>query len=219
MACDCSISKHKTAFLTGVLTLVLLALTAVSLFQYHESIMEERQRKVRIMVDAAYAVIDHYYAKIAKEGMSEADAKKYAIQAVQGLPYDINGYSWINDMNGVMIMHPSRPDLNGQNLYEARDSNGKFFFKDFINTVQQNHAGFISYTWPKPGKPQDHYYPKLSYVEGFTPWNWVVGSGIYIDDVDGAFLRALFVTGSLILGIALFVGIFVLTLSESFKKP
>src|SRR5690349_16693304 len=85
-------------------------------------------------------------------------------------------------MQPRMLMHPTKPELNGKDLSAMKDPNGKFLFVDFVDAVRKNGAGFVAYEWPKPGfdKPQ----PKLSYVAGFAPWNWVVGTGVYIDDLD-----------------------------------
>ncbi len=80
-----------------------------------------------------------------------------------------------------MVMHPIKPEMNGNDLSAYKDPNGKLLFVDFADTVRKSGSGFVPYEWPKPGfdKPQ----PKLSYVVGFAPWNWVVGTGVYIDDL------------------------------------
>lgn len=195
-----------------VLAIFLLAL-------YRSSMVEQRQDKVRNMVENIYALVDYYHNKVEKEGMSEADAKSYAFQVIRDLPYDVNGYTWINDMNGVMIMHPAMPELEGKNLIAFKDLKGTYLFKEFIHTVQTKGEGFVSYMWPKPNEPKDKPYPKLSYVKGYAPWNWVIGSGIYIDDIDTAFWHAAIISGSLFIALLLFVAMMVLTLSESFKKP
>jgi len=101
------------------------------------------------------------------------------------LRYEKDDYFWINDMRPAMIMHPYNAELEGKDLSEYKDPNGKRLFVDSVETVKKNGAGFIYYNWQKPGINQP--VRKVSYVKGFGPWGWVVGSGIYLDDVDSAF--------------------------------
>lgn len=180
--------------------------------------MEERQQRVKSMVDSVYALVEFYHAKVQNEGMPEEDAKKYALKAVSELPYDANGYCWINDMKGIMVMHPTMPELSGTDVYDYKDANGKYIFHEFLDTVRNKGSGFVDYVWPKPNQPKDQHYPKLSYVTGYPPWNWLIGSGIYIDDVDTAFTNLVLVMGGLGVAFVLFVGALLLTLSESIRK-
>ena len=94
------------------------------------------------------------------------------------------GYFWVNDMNTVVVMHPIKPSLNGKNLKDLKDPDGKYIFREFVEVCREKGAGFVDYKWPKPGsdKPVD----KISYVRLFEPWNWVIGTGMYIDDIEAA---------------------------------
>jgi len=209
----------KLTLISGLGATGLIAIIGVMLFYYHNSMMEDRQQKVREMVNSAYRLIEFYYAKIDKEGLSESDAKRFVFQTIRELPYDANGYCWINDIRGVMLMHPIMPSFEGKNMYDYQDPNGVYLFHDFISTVKNKKEGFVRYAWPKPGTDQKRSYPKLSYVKGFEPWGWVIGSGIYIDDVDTAFKQAVLVSGGLIAAVILFTTVLIITLSESMKKP
>ncbi len=92
-------------------------------------------------------------------------------------------YFWINDMHPRMVIHPYRTDLNGQDLSDYTDPEGKRVFVDFVDLVKRQGAGYMQYMWQwKDNKGR--ILPKLSYVKGFTPWGWIIGTGIYIDDVQ-----------------------------------
>jgi methyl-accepting chemotaxis protein len=108
-------------------------------------------------------------------------ARKAAAARISKLRYGNGDYFWINDFGPRMIMHPAKPELNGQDLTNNKDPNGKKLFVEFVDVVKKQGSGFVDYEWPKPGKdvPQ----PKLSYVVGFEPWGWVIGTGVYIDDL------------------------------------
>ena len=80
-----------------------------------------------------------------------------------------------------MIMHPMKPELDGKNLSGIKDPDGVPLFMEFVRLVKERGSGFVNYSWPKPGAQAPQ--PKLSYVTGFAPWGWVVGTGLYIDDL------------------------------------
>jgi methyl-accepting chemotaxis protein len=117
--------------------------------------------------------------------------------------YDKTEYFWINDRNAVIVMHPIRPELDGQDLSGFKDKNGKAIFVEFSNMVKSNGAGFVDYVWPKPGFKEE--VPKISYVKGSDDWGWVIGSGIYIDDVDALFRE----TATKLIGWVLLIGGFI----------
>ena len=104
--------------------------------------------------------------------------------ALKSLRYEGQEYFWINDMVPKMVMHPFKPELDGKPLGEFKDPAGKHLFVAFVDEVKRNKAGFVSYLWPKPGASEP--VAKISYVQGFEPWGWVIGSGIYVDDLDAA---------------------------------
>ncbi len=91
-------------------------------------------------------------------------------------------YFWINDMHPRMIMHPYKPQLNGKDLSGSKDPNGKRLFVEFVKVCREKGEGFVDYYWPKYGS--DNPQPKLSFVKLFKEWNWIIGTGTYIDDID-----------------------------------
>ena len=138
--------------------------------------------KTRHLVEAAHSVVGHY-ADLAQKGtLSTEAAQEQAQNALQGMRYEGNDYFWINDMTPRMVMHPMKPQLNGKELSGAKDPNGKHLFVEMVNVCKKDGAGFVDYMWPKPGVDEPQ--PKISYVKLFPQWNWVIGSGIYIDDVQ-----------------------------------
>ena len=143
---------------------------------------DEKYLKTRHLVEAAYSLVAHYADQAEKGLLTQEKAQEQAIDAVNTMRYENNDYFWINDMTPRMIMHPMKPDLNGNDLSGSKDPNGKQLFVEMVNVCRQDGGGFVDYMWPKPGvdKPQ----PKISYVKLFPRWQWVIGSGIYVDDVE-----------------------------------
>ena len=108
--------------------------------------------------------------------------QKKARETLRKLRYTDCGYFWINDFNARMIMHPIRPELVGQNMMDYKDANGIHVFKNAVDICSADaEQGFIEYVGPKPGSEVDK--PKLSYVRTFKEWRWIIGTGVYLDDV------------------------------------
>ncbi|MBU1426932.1 MAG: methyl-accepting chemotaxis protein [Gammaproteobacteria bacterium] len=172
--------------------------------------LSDRQDKVRGLVEVAYSTVA-YFEKQAAEGKLDVEsAQKLAIDAVRNMRYDKNEYFWINDLNDKMIMHPIKPELDGKELTQFKDKNGKHIFVEFNNTVRASGEGFVDYLWPKPGFSEA--VPKVSYVKGTPVWHWVIGSGIYLDDVDALFRRNAmkFLAWGLFIGGFIFVSLMLL---------
>ena len=108
--------------------------------------------------------------------------KKEALNAVSEMRYGQTGYYWINDSEPKMIMHPIKPQLNGKNLSKVKDPAGKFLFNEMVDVTKTSQGGFVKYMWSKPGKEEPQ--PKLSYVQKFGAWDWIIGTGEYVDNIE-----------------------------------
>ena len=194
---------RKLCVLTVSAILGIVCLTALFLVSERKLILEERQANVRQAVETAHGFLAHYHDMVTAGMMPEAEAKEMAKSAVKKLRYDTNEYFWINDMQPQMVMHPIKPELDGKSLAEQKDPNGKALFLEATAVVRADGGGFVNYSWPKPGS--DKAVEKVSYVKGFAPWGWVIGSGVYVDTVEATILLRLaeFSVGALLLGGAL----------------
>ncbi len=209
--------RAKLLAMTIVTVLALAILFSVLLINGKQQMLNDREDKVRNLVEATLGILSHY-DKAARDGqMSVEDAKKTAAATIGSMRYDKTEYFWIHDLkDATMIMHPIKPELIGKQLDELQDKGGKKFFHEMNLVVKASGAGFVDYLWPKPGS--DAGVPKISFVQGFEPWGWVVGSGIYIDDVDARFRSdavKLLLWG---LGISGFIAISLLLLSGNIIK-
>jgi methyl-accepting chemotaxis protein len=177
--------KFKLGIVVGIAAACLSLNMVMSIVTLRNSVEAEKQLKTRHVVETAYGVLEHYHRLSVDGKMSEADAKTEAISAIESMRYEDKDYFWINDMHPTMIMHPFNPALNGKDLSEYKDPEGTKLFVDFVDIVKKQNAGFVHYLWPKPGAQKP--VRKVSYVKGFAPWGWIIGSGIYLDDVDAIF--------------------------------
>jgi methyl-accepting chemotaxis protein len=177
----------KATILSLTFLLPTLGLLGWMLKTHADNAMQARQDATRQHVEVVHGLVTWAHAQEAAGQVSRAQAQQMALSAIAKLRYDQHEYFWINDMAPRMVMHPMKPELNGQDVGAMKDPNGIALFQAFVATVRQSGQGFVAYQWPKPGqsKPVD----KISYVKGFEPWGWVVGSGVYVDDLRNAFIR------------------------------
>jgi methyl-accepting chemotaxis protein len=189
----------------------------VDAWRTRDLLIEDREVKTQHVVEVAYGIIEGYQKQAASGSISEADAQKAALSQLAGLRYGGGEYFWINDMTPRMVMHPIKADLVGKDLSDMADPEGKHLFVEMAAVVKKNGAGFVDYLWPKPGS--EHPVAKISYVKGFAPWGWIVGSGIYIDDVDVIFWNIVSKQGLIILGILACVGTVSALIARSITRP
>lgn len=152
--------------------------------QEKQTLLESRKNEIKHLVENASSLISSFYER--RDILGEDEAKKQALNSIRHLRYDNgNGYFWINDYSARMIMHPIKPALNGKDLSDFEDPKGNRLFTDAVKVVNSSESGYVNYYWAKPGK--DEPVEKSSYVQGFKPWKLIVGTGIYIDDIDELF--------------------------------
>ena len=177
--------KSRMVLVLLVTVLSIVALMSFSLKTSYEMQIREKQQKTQHMVESVISMVQHQHQLFKDGEKTEQEAKSSALKAVEKLRYNKTDYFWVNDLDAIMVMHPIKPALNGKNLYGLKDKQGKQFFKNFVDIVKAKGAGNESYLWPKPGFEEP--VEKISYVEGFKPWGWVIGTGIYVDDVKTEF--------------------------------
>lgn len=209
--------RGKLLTMTVTTVIALTALFSVLLINGKRQMLEDREAKVRTLVESTSGILT-YYDKAAHDGqMSVEEAKKTAAAAIGAMRYDKTEYFWVHDIkDATMIMHPIKPELNGKNLDGLKDKGGKQFFHEMNLVVRANGSGFVEYLWPKPGSEDG--IPKISFVQEFKPWGWVLGSGSYIDDVDTKFRSDAIKLIFWGLGIAGFIAISLLLLSNNIIK-
>ena len=170
-------------FVTVVVGLLVMA--SFWLSNVRERLMDARQAKTQAVVDVAWGVLDRFH-RLEQEGkLSREEAQLQAKEAIRVMRYDKVEYFWLNDMQPKSVMHPVRPEIEGKDQTGNVDKGGKPLYLAFVKAVKEGGAGFVDYLGVRPNS--DKPVPKLSYVKGFEPWGWVVGSGIYVDDVEAEF--------------------------------
>ncbi|GAB2181014.1 methyl-accepting chemotaxis protein [Denitratisoma sp. agr-D3] len=171
----------RMQMLVGLTLVGLLVLCLVALFQLKGSMLENRKDKIKSQVETAVGVLAHFH-KLSKDGkLSEDEAKSAAKETLRALRYSGNEYFFIYRTDGVNFLLPVKPEFEGQNKWELKDKVGKLFIQELIGASTKG-GGFVDYMWDRSkDQPPE---PKLAYSHPFEPWGLVVGTGVFIDDID-----------------------------------
>ncbi|WP_419812685.1 methyl-accepting chemotaxis protein [Bacterioplanoides sp.] len=209
--------RSRLWFLLATSISCILFVQILDISENHDSLLKARQQTLQQQVETGYSLIQHFY-NLQQQGLSEAEAQKLAGDAIRALRYSGNEYFWVNDSQHKVIIHGSKPESEGKSLGGLQDPNGVYVYREIVITAR-NHSqgGFVRYDWPKAGSDQPQ--PKASFVKRFPQWDWIIGSGLYLDDVEQAFqqnLLALLLKSALVLGLLITI---LLMISSSIRQP
>ncbi|MCT7469923.1 cache domain-containing protein [Aliarcobacter cryaerophilus] len=161
---------------------VSLAMKTVEAYHQRTSVekvkieVEEELKKQTMFL---FSILEAEYEKN-KNILSKEALQERLKDIVNATRYSKTGYFWINDLDAVVLIHPINSKLNNKDMHEYKDPNGKQIFKEFADIAKKDKEGFIDYVWPKPGFDQPQL--KVSFVKLFTPYNWVIGTGEYVEN-------------------------------------
>lgn len=149
-----------------------------------DHLMDRKREMIHALSESAMSSIEYYAHLADTDSISVKDAKNQAASHLRSLRYgpDHKDYFWINDTHPRMIMHPYRPDLEGKDVSEIQDHTGKKVFLAFLETVKEKGGGYVNYYWQWQDDPA-RIFSKISYVKEYEPWQWIVGTGVYVEDV------------------------------------
>ncbi len=176
---------QRLAILVGIVIFGLIVLSISSLSNQYQALKNEQYLKTKNVVETAYSTIKHYAALEQNQTLTRQQAQSQAIASIRSLGYDDTNYFWINNYQPAMVMHPIKPALEGKDLTNNKDPDGTPLFVEMVSVVKQSGEGYVPYKWPKPGN--DNPVDKIAFVKGFDQWQWIIGSGVYLDTIDIAF--------------------------------
>jgi methyl-accepting chemotaxis protein len=194
--------KTKLILLVLLAMVGLVALGVLQTLHLRDQIMEERKTTLRTAVDIAQSTVAGYQAREVRGELSREEAQTRARNTLRAMRYQGNEYFYIYDSAGMGVMHPIRPEYEGQSHWERQDKTGAYLVRNMVKAALDK-SNFVETQTPKPGSNQQ--VPKLHYLVHYEPWGWVIGTGLYIDDLEAAFLRELgnaaLLIGLIVLGV------------------
>ena len=205
----------RMQLLVALALIGLLALCLTALFQLKDSMMEDRKEKTRNLVEVSIGIVTHHHKLAVAGKLSEADAKQAARDSLRALRFGKDDYYFGFDTSGVYFLHGGKPAMEDQPGIDLKDTNGKFIIKELIAAAQSG-GGFVDYWFPRAG--QQNAEPKLGYAALFAPWNWILGTGIYIDDVNTEYKKSATLLGGISIALLVLLSLVGWQVSSSILK-
>lgn len=180
-------------FLTVILFIV--AVYVIAIPKIEEDYLASKKEMVQELTTTVWHLLHDYESRVLSGELTRGEAQIRAIRRIRSLRYGLSkkDYFWINDMHPKMIMHPYRRDLEGKDISRFKDPSGKHLFVEFVDVVRNHDSGYVMYMWQWHDN-SSLIVSKLSFVMGFAPWGWIIGTGIYIEDIKE---RIAVITGTL----------------------
>jgi len=185
-------SRHWLTFIVGIILPALLTVATLIgstyLFiipTFKETFLDSKREMIRELVNVSWSIMVLYQKEEQAGRLSREEAQRKAIEEIEHLRYgeEFRDYFWISDMQPQLIMHPYSKDLIGGDLSQFEAVDGKKLFMEFIKAASDKDNGYVEYVWHRK-YGEDRVVPKLAYVKKFEPWKWVVGTGVFLDDVE-----------------------------------
>ncbi len=169
-------------YATYIVFILSVFLVFVPMMKKH--MVDQKKEMIRELTDSTCSLLTEYNQRVKLGELTLGDAKQQAIDQIRTLRYGPEGkdYFWIINMHHQVIMHPYIPDLEGMDQTDVKDSEGKQLWVSMVDKVKSHGSGYIKYRWQWKDNP-DQIVPKISFIKGFSPWDWVIGTGIYIEDI------------------------------------
>ncbi len=190
--------SSRMYFLVGLGALGLLVVYVFALLHFKQTLLEERKAKLRNLVDYAHSQLAFYDAQTKSGDLTPERAQALAKESLRKARYDTNEYFWMNDFQMRSVMHPIRPQIEGKDQADNKDPNGKRIYVEFVKAAGNGGSGYVDYVGIKPDTQVT--LPKISYVRAYAPWGWIIGTGVYVDDLDKQFRAEALRLGGVVLG-------------------
>jgi methyl-accepting chemotaxis protein len=187
--------------LVSLLALLIVSVSAAYLSR--ETRIEERKHDLVNVAHIGLSIVDEYAALAQRGALSEDDARAQALARLRDIRYGEDGYFLVINSKPQMVMHPIKPAMDGKDLGNVADADGRHHYLSFAEAAQAPQGGFVDYVFPRPNARSGKAVGKIGYVVRYAPWDWIIATGAYVDDIDHAFMTSLSVACGLFGGLAL----------------
>ena len=184
------LNKQITILIVIVGFLIFVSSVTLSTISLRDSLIKESESKIAEITELAVSIIEGYKTQVDKGQLTLAQAQQLAEYDIRNIKYQGSNYLWVNDYDYKYLIHPTR--AKGTDGSEYKDSKGTYFIREMTDAAKKGEVKFVRYEWPKQGEPENKLYPKLSLARSVSGWDWVVGTGIYIDEIDNKVISTFF---------------------------
>jgi methyl-accepting chemotaxis protein len=212
-----ALSFSRRLWIPSVLALLCMAgLAGYGAWEQRAVRIDERRADLTNIVDAAMSIVEDYAGMAAKGAMTPEQARAQALQRLKNFRYGKDGYLTVTDSHATVVMHPFLANMTGKNLADYKDGKGVHVFQEVARIGREGSAGFVRYAYPRPGSTVEE--PKLMRVAHFAPWDWNISSGVYVDDIENAFERALVTSAALLAALCAALGVLVVVINRGLMR-
>ena len=177
--------RQRFWIIQAVVIVILCIISAMMLMQIHKDLNKSRHEQTQYLVDSTYAVLEYFHQQELQGALNREQAQQLAKEAIRKMRYAGNEYFWINDLDAIMVMHPLQPAYEGVDLNTLQTKDGVNHMADMVKLAKSQGQGHYKYEWSKVSGGDT--FDKISYVKAFTPWNWMLGTGVFLDDIQAEF--------------------------------
>ncbi len=210
--------RTKLTLMSLSIVVCFTALIGLYLIPYSSSLIEVQSvDKLESLIDIPYNIVEKYHTLYEKGVLTEQVARLKAIEEISEIRYSGGEYFWINDYKSEMVMHPVNKELIGADMSGYEDADGIRIFEEMTSLVKENGKGLLRYKWVKSGS--DTPQPKISYVEGFEPWGWIIGTGLYTTDIQAIQASMYVEVFKIVIPIIILIIVFSFIMSYFIGKP
>jgi methyl-accepting chemotaxis protein len=210
------LSFAQKLWLPLILSLLCLAgMSVYSAYRTRDVRLEERKADLQHAAEIALSVVKTFGDQAAAGSMSEAEAQKRAMDSVRNIRYGEDGYFTILNSQ-VVLMHPTNLGMIGKDINGFKDPNGVYFFRQAVALIKRDGKGFRTFAFPRPGQTEAA--PKIAYDIAYQPWDWILTTGTYVDDIDAAFRVSLYQSLGMMAILAAALSVVVLLLNRGIVR-
>ena len=199
------------------LTALLLVSISAAWLSYQTRI-EERKNDLVNVAHIGLSIVEEYAALARAGTLTEDQARQQALARLRDIRYGEDGYFLVINSRPQMVMHPMKPAMNGKDLGDVADADGRHHYVAFASTAQAPQGGFVDYVFPRPHVTPAKAVDKLGYVVRYAPWDWIIATGAYTDDIAAAFHNSLYAAGGVFLVLAVLLALLVALINRSIER-
>jgi len=210
--------KQKLWLPLAISLFALLAVAVLAADQSRQMRLEERKHDLVNIAQVGLSIVQEYAALVQNGTLNETDARAQALARLRDLRYGEDGYFLVINSKLQMVMHPMKPKTEGQDLSHETDVDGRHHYAAFVVAAQAPQGGFVEYMFPHPHITPPKPVEKIGYVVRYAPWDWILATGAYEDDINAAFLNSLYVAGGVFIAVALLLAMLTGAVNRSIER-
>ncbi|WP_436399004.1 methyl-accepting chemotaxis protein [Roseobacter sp. S98] len=177
----------RMCLLVLVAVLGIFAMQKVSIDTFYSASLDQKEVELTHLTDLALSIVKSYHSQAEAGTLTVEEAQARALKVLEELRYEGDNYFWVNDRGPVMLMHGVNPSLAGRDFSEFTDPNGVYLFREMVEGTRDGSPATVAYQWAAPGAAEgDAPVDKLSVVQPFGPWGWIIGTGAYLTRIEAA---------------------------------